>query len=116
MSSFETPNRPMLFVGIVPEPPRSVIVPTGMKSSVTHRTVPSGRLTSLTCVDRRLKPPQPLNFVSSAEASPLGVRPLNAGPLNPPFRPPPVWHRGGAGGGGSARVGENVPVTVAPAE
>src|SRR5919204_3115623 len=106
----------MLYVGIVPEPPRSVIVPTGPKSSVTQRTLPSGRLTSLTWTDRRLKPPQPLNFVSSAVAWPLGVLPLNAGPLKSSFRVPPVWQPGGLGGGGSMTVSENVPVDFAPAE
>src|SRR5919202_5718916 len=106
----------MLYVGIVPEPPRSVIVPTGWKSSVTQSRVPSGRLTSLTWTDRRLKPPQPLNFVSSAVACPLGVRPLIGGPLSVSFRVPPVWQPGGVGGGGSVTVSEYVPVAVAPAE
>src|SRR5689334_19640016 len=32
-------------------------MPTGLKSSVTHRTVPSGRLMSFTWTERRLKPP-----------------------------------------------------------
>src|ERR671931_978298 len=104
----------MLLVGIVPEPPRSVIVPTGWKSSVTQSCVPSGRLTSLTCTDRRLKPPQPLNFVSSALAWPLGVLPLNAEPLKDSFSVPPVWQPGGLGGGGSVTVSENVPVAFAP--
>src|ERR671934_745965 len=104
----------MLYVGIVPEPPRSVIVPTGPKSSVTQRTVPSERLTSLTWTERRLKPPQPLNCVSSAVACPLGVRPLNAGPLRGSLRTPPVWQPGGLGGGGSVTVSENLPVAVAP--
>src|SRR5919204_3168523 len=104
----------MLYVGIVPEPPRSVIVPTGPKSSVTQRTLPSGRLTSFTWTDRRLKPPQPLNFVSSAVASPLGVRPLKVGPLSGSFSVPPVWQPGGEGGGGSVTVSENEPLAVAP--
>src|SRR5919197_6248286 len=69
----------MLYVGIVPEPPRNVIVPTGPKSSVTQSTLPSGRLPFLTCTDRMLKPPQPLNCVMSAVAMPLGVLPLNVG-------------------------------------
>src|ERR687885_501700 len=106
----------MLYVGIVPEPPRSVIVPTGPKSSVTHSTVPSGRFTFLTCTERRLKPPQPLNFVSSAVAWPLGVLPLNAEPLKDSLSVPPVWQPDGVGGGGSVTVSENVPVAFAPAE
>src|ERR671926_836331 len=98
----------MSYVGIVPLVPRRVIVPTGLKSSVTQRTLPSGRFTSLTWTDRRLKPPQPLNFVMSAVAWPLGVRPLNAGPLRVSFFVPPVWQPDGLGGGGSVTVGENV--------
>src|SRR5919205_2021855 len=113
MSSLETPKPPKLLVGIVPEPPRKVIVPTGWKSRVTQRTLPSGRLTSLTWTERRLKPPQPLNFVSSAVAWPLGVLPLNAGPLKGSFRVPPVWQPGGLGGGGSVTVSENVPLAFA---
>jgi hypothetical protein len=66
--SRETPKRPMLYGAIVPEPPRSVIVPTGPKSRVTHSCVPSGRFTLLTCTERMLKPPQPLNCDSSATA------------------------------------------------
>src|SRR5919197_687945 len=104
----------MLLVGIVPEPPWRVIVPTGWKSSVTQRTLPSGRLTSLTCTERRLKPPQPLNFVSSAVAWPLGVLPLNAGPLKGSLSVPPVWQPDGLGGGGSVTVSEKLPVAVAP--
>src|SRR5919199_6829485 len=105
----------MLNVGIVPEPPRSVIVPTGPKSSVTQSTVPSGRFTFLTCADRRLKPPQPLNFVSSAVAWPLGVSPLKVEPLRVFFSVPPVWQPLGDGGGELVTVSENVPVAVAPA-
>src|ERR687887_2886403 len=105
----------MLYVGIVPEPPRKVIVPTGLKSSVTQRTLPPGRLTSLTWTERRLKPPQPLNFVSSALAWPLGVLPLNDGPLKGSLRTPPVWQPDGDGGGGSVTVSEKLPVAVAPA-
>src|SRR5919205_3546099 len=105
----------MLYVGIVPEVPRRVIVPTGLKSSVTHRTLPSGRFTSLTWTDRRLKPPQPLNLVSSAVAWPLGVLPLNEGPLRGSLRVPPVWQPDGVGGGGSVTVSENVPVALDPA-
>src|SRR5919201_4942071 len=105
----------MLYVAIVPEPPRRVIVPTGWKSSVTQRTLPSVRLTSLTWTERRLKPPQPLNCVSSALASPLGVLPLNEGPLSGSFSTRPVCQPGGEGGGGSVTVSENVPVAVAPA-
>src|SRR5919198_1972602 len=115
MSSLETPKPPMLLVGIVPEPPRKVIVPTGWKSRVTQRTLPSGRLTSLTWTERRVKPPQPLNFVSSALASPLGVLPLNDVPLKGSLRTPPVWQPGGVGGGGSVTVSEKLPVAVAPA-
>src|ERR687885_1221008 len=106
----------MLYVAIVPEPPRSVIVPTAPKSSVTQSRVPSGRFTSLTWTDRRLKPPQPLNFVSSAVAWPLGVLPLNAGPLKDSLSVPPVGQPDGVGGGGSMTVSENVPVAFAPAE
>src|ERR687888_504668 len=106
----------MLYVAIVPEPPRRLIVPTGLKSSVTQRTLPSGRFTSLTCTESRLKPPQPLNCVSSACAWPLGVLPLNAGPLRGSLSVPPVWQPGGVGGGGSVTVSEKVPVAFAPAE
>src|SRR5919198_1078280 len=93
----------MLYVAIVPEPPRKVIVPTGLKSSVTQRTLPSGRLTFLTCADRRLKPPQPLNCVSSAVAWPLGVRPPIGEPLSDSRTVPPVWHPGGVGVGDGDR-------------
>src|ERR687886_1078873 len=106
----------MLYVGIVPEVPRRVIVPTGWKSSVTQGTLPSGRFTSLTWTDRRLKPRQPLKRVSSAVAWPLGVLPLNAGPLRDSVSVPPVWQPGGVGGGGSVTVSEKVPVAFAPAE
>src|ERR671939_1145893 len=85
-----------------------------MKSSVTQRTLPSARFTSLTCTDKRLKPPQPLNFVSSAVAWPLGVLPLKVEPLRGSLSVPPVWQPGGVGGGGSVTVSENVPVAVAP--
>src|SRR5215212_6525336 len=105
----------MLYVGIEPEPPRRVIVPTGLKSSVTQSTVPSGRFTFLTCAVRRLKPPQPLNFVSSAVAWPLGVLPLNVAPLSVLRNVPPVWHPDGDGGGGPVAVSEKVPVVLAPA-
>src|SRR5919204_2051758 len=104
----------MLYVAILPEPPRRVIVPTAPKSSVTQSRVPSGRFTSLTWTDRRLKPPQPLNLVSSAVAWPLGVLPLNVEPLRGSLSVPPVWQPGGVGGGGSVTVSENVPVAVAP--
>jgi len=80
----------MLYVAIVPEPPRSVIVPTVPKSSVTHSTAPSGRLTFFTCTERRLKPPQPLKRDSSAVAVPLGVRPPMDGPLSVSRNVPPV--------------------------
>src|SRR5215213_9398714 len=105
----------MLYWAIVPEPARSVIVPTGLKSSVTQRTVPSGRLMFLTCADRRLKPPHALKRVSSATATPLGVLPPNAAPDSTSFSVPPVWQPAGEGGGGSVTVSENVPVAVAPA-
>src|SRR5919199_212504 len=49
-----------------------------------------------------------------AVAWPLGVRPLNAGPLRASFFVPPVWQPGGVGGGGSVTVSENVPLAVAP--
>src|SRR3954453_21576232 len=51
----------------------------------------------------------------SAVAWPLGVTPLNAGPLKASFLTPPVWQPDGVGGGGSVTVSENVPVAVAPA-
>src|SRR3954469_21785432 len=104
----------MLRVAIVPEPPRRVIVPTGWKSSVTQSCVPSGSLTFLTWTDRRLKPPQPLNFDMSAVAVPLGVLPLRAGPLSELRLVPPVWQPGGVGAGVSVEVTENVPDAVAP--
>src|SRR3954470_12006165 len=104
----------MLYVAIVPEPPRSVIVPTGLKSSVTQSCVLSGRLTSLTCTDSRLKPPQPLNFDSSAVAWPLGVLPLSVEPLSDSFRVPPVWQPDGLGAGEFVTVSEKLPVAVAP--
>src|SRR6478735_5064107 len=88
--------------------------PTAPKSSVTQSCVPSGRFTLLTCTDRRLKPPHPLNRVSSDVAWPLGVRPLKADPLSASRSTPPVWQPGGVGGGGSVTVSENVPVAVAP--
>src|SRR5215472_18130817 len=100
---------------MLPEPPRSVIVPTGLKSRVTHSCAPSGRFTSWTWTDRMLNPPQPLNCDSSARASPPGVRPLNGGPLSVSVRVPPVWQPGGVGGGGPVTVSANVPVAVAPA-
>src|SRR3954453_14476898 len=100
----------MLYVRIVPEPPRSTIVPTGPKSSVTQRTLPSGSATFLTDTASRLKPPPPLNLASSATASPVGVFPRNDEPLNGSFSVPPVWQPGGVGGGGSVTVSVNVPV------
>src|SRR5215212_10108401 len=105
----------MLYCAIVPEPARSVIVPTGMKSSVTQSNVPSGRFTFLTCAERRLKPPQPLNCDSSAVAWPLGVWPPIAEPVSDSFSVPPVWQPGGVGGGGFVTVSEKVPVAVEPA-
>jgi hypothetical protein len=66
---------------------------------VTHSWVPSGRLTFLTLTDRVLKPPQPLNLVSSALAVPLGVWPLNEGPLSGSWSFLPVWQPGGVGAG-----------------
>jgi len=62
-----------LLPAMLPEPPCSVIVPTALKSSVTHSWVPSGRFTFFTPTERTLKPPQPLNCVSSAVAVPLGI-------------------------------------------
>src|SRR5690349_9810609 len=105
----------MLYCAIVPDPARSVTTPTGMKSSVTHRTDPSLRFTSLTRTERRLNPPHPLNLVSSAVATPLGVRPLMAAPLSDSRRTPPVWQPGGVGAAGFVTVSENVPVAVDPA-
>ena len=80
----------MLYGAIAPDPPRSVIVPTGLKSSVTQSRVPSGRFTLLTWTNRMLKPPHPLKRVSSAVATPLGVRPPIAGPLRTLRSVPPV--------------------------
>src|SRR5205085_12322635 len=100
---------------MVPEPPRRVIMPTALKSSVTHRTAPSGRFTLLTRTERVLNPPQPLNLDMSAVAWPLGVLPLNDGPDNDSFLVPPVWHPEGDGPGGPVTVRENVPVAVLPA-
>src|SRR6266851_3474873 len=114
-ASIETPNRPKLYGVMLPEPFLRVIVPTGLKSRVTHSCVPSGRFTFLTPTDRTLKPPQPLNCVSSAMAVPLGVWPLNDGPLSASFSFPPVWQPRGLGAGGPVTVSENVPVAVAPA-
>src|SRR5262245_52529050 len=105
----------MLYGAMLPEPPFSVIVPTGLKSRVTHSRVPSGRFTSLTLTDRTLNPPQPLNRVSSARAVPLGAWPLNVGPPSRSFSFPPVWQPGGVGAGGPVTASENVPVAVAPA-
>src|SRR3954447_12976917 len=104
----------MLYRAIVPEPPCRVIVPTAPKSRVTHSCVPSGRFTLLTEADRVLKPPQPLNFVMSAVADPLGVRLLKVGPLRVSFLTPPVWQPAGVGAGGPATVSENVPMAVDP--
>src|SRR5205807_2101897 len=69
-----------------------------------------------TLTDRVLKPPQPLNFVSSAVACPRGVVPLNVGPLSASTGVPPVSQPGGVGDGGPVTVSENAPVAVAPAE
>ena len=74
----------------MPEPRLSVIMPTGLKSRVTQSTVPSFRLTFFTWTDRRLKPPQPLKFLSSAVATPLGVFPFSVEPLSDSRRVPPV--------------------------
>src|SRR5215207_2993444 len=100
---------------MVPELPLSVITPTGLKSRVTHSRVPSGRLTFLTMTDRVLKPPQALNWVSSAKAVPLGIWPLSDGPLSGSLSLPPVWQPDGLGAGGPVTVSENVPVAVVPA-
>src|SRR3954453_6480017 len=99
---------------MLPVPRRSVIVPKPPKSRVTQSCVPSGRFTLLTDTDRVLKPPQPLNFVMSAVADPLGVRLLKVGPLRVSFLTPPVWQPPGVGPGGLATVSENVPVAVDP--
>src|SRR3954452_16356330 len=101
-------------MAIVPERRLRVIVPTAPKSSVTQSFVPSGRFTLLTDTVRVLKPPQPLNFVMSAVADPLGVRVLKIGPLRVSFLTPPVWQPAGVGPGGLATVSENVPVAVEP--
>src|SRR3954449_11764478 len=101
-------------MAIVPERPLTVIVPTAPKSRVTQSRVPSGRFTLLTETVRVLKPPQPLNFVMSAVADPLGVRLLKVGPLRVSFLTPPVWQPPGVGPGGLATVSENVPVAVDP--
>src|SRR3954464_11468814 len=91
------------------------MVPTAPKSRVTQSCVPSGTFTLLTETVRVLKPPQPLNFVMSAVADPLGVRLLKVGPLRASLLTPPVWQPAGVGPGGLATVSENVPVTVDPA-
>src|SRR3954452_15243629 len=101
-------------MAIVPDRPLRVIVPTAPKSSVTQSFVPSGRFTLLTETVRVLKPPQPLNFVMSAVADPLGVRVLKVGPLRVSFLMPPVWQPAGVGAGGLATVRENLPVAVDP--
>src|SRR6266851_6544347 len=49
-------------------------------------------------------------------AVPLGVLPLNDGPVSASFSFPPVWQPAGVGDGGPVTVSENVPVAVAPAE
>src|SRR4051812_1603823 len=92
------------------------MVPTGPKSSVTHRRLPSGRATLLTETDSVLKPPQPLNFDMSAVAWPFGVRPLKADPLSASRLTPPVWQPEGVGAGGPVGDSEYVPVAVAPVE
>src|SRR3954453_5295242 len=104
----------MLYRAVVPERPLRVIVPTAPKSRVTQSFVPSGRFTLLTDTDRVLNPPQPLNFVMSAVAEPLGVRLLKVGPLRVSFLTPPVWQPAGVGPGGLATVSEDVPVAVDP--
>src|SRR3954470_10918045 len=104
----------MLYRAIVPERPLRVIVPTAPKSRVTQSRVPSGRFTLLTETDRVLKPPQPLNFVMSAVALPLGVRFFKDGPLRAPDRTRPVGQPPGVGPGGLAPVSENLPVAVDP--
>src|SRR3954451_16036773 len=101
-------------MAIVPERPLRVIVPTAPKSRVTQSFVPSGRFPLLTEPVRVLKAPQPLHFVMSAVADPLGVRVLKVGPLRASVLTPPVWQPAGVGGGGPATVSENVPVAVEP--
>src|SRR3954454_1400500 len=101
-------------MAIVPERPLRVIVPTAPKSRVTQSFVPSGRFTLLTATVRVLKPPQPLNFVMSAVADPLGVRVLKVAPLRVSFLTPPVWQPAGVGAGGLVTVSENVPLAVDP--
>src|SRR4051794_41923522 len=91
------------------------MVPTAPKSRVTQSCVPSGRFTLLTETDKVLKPPQPLNFVMSAVADPLGVRVLKIGPLRASFLTPPVWQPAGVGGGRRATVSEHGPVAGGPA-
>src|SRR3954451_580966 len=101
-------------MAIVPERRLRVIVPTAPKSRVTQSRVPSGGFTLLTETVRVLKPPQPLNFVMSAVADPLGVRLLKLGPLRASDFTPPVWQPAGVGAGGLATVSEKVPVAVDP--
>lgn len=64
---------------MLPEPWLSVMVSTGRPSIVAHSWVLSGRFTFFTLMDRMLKPPQPLNWVSLTRAVPVGVWPLTAG-------------------------------------
>src|SRR6185503_4082718 len=99
---------------MLPEPLLIVIVPTGPKSRVAHSWVPLGTFTLDTEMDSTLKPPQPLNLVSSTIAVPVGVWPLNDGPLRASFGLPPVWQPLGLGAGELVTVRVNVPVAVAP--
>lgn len=91
---------------MLPEPWLIVMIPTGNMSMVAQSWVPLGRFTFLTLMDRMLKPPQPLNWVSLARAVPVGVWPLMAGPVSASLSLPPVWQAPpglGAGGGDGER-------------
>src|SRR4029079_10484695 len=86
--SRDTAKCPRL-VTSVPAPRDSVIVPTGVKSSVTCSTVPSGRFTFLTCTVRIVEPPLEKRDMS-ASACPCGTIPPMAGTLSVSLVVPPV--------------------------
>src|SRR6476619_2842038 len=94
--SKETAKWPRLVTSL-PEPPDSAIVPMGLKSIVTCSATPSASLTLRTSTVSDVEPPLQ-NFDMSATASPDGVTPLIAAPVNvsfaDPHPPPPpedVW-------------------------